>query len=133
MPRPRTILLWFAFLLGLCQTGTAQFYDRSWIIGAGEALVKLRFTGNSFDTSSYYFNAAIPINRASSNVSDTAGNVLFYSNGVTVANGLAQTMQNGDTLTDSLFYINFEGGFSEPQSNLILPRSGNTFYLFYYS
>ena len=128
----RAVLFIFSILFYM--SSTAQFYDRSWIVGAGQALVKLTFNGSSFDTASYYFNTnGIGINSASSDVSDTAGNILFYTNGAMVANGLTQIMENGDTLTDSLFYSMFASGFSEPQTDLILPRSDNTFYLFYYS
>lgn len=97
-------------------------------------MIKLTFNGNIYDTSSYCGNNPIvSMDGAACNVSDTAGNILFFSNGIQVGNSLAQVMENGDTLTDSLFYSMFAGGFTEPQTTLILPRSGNTFYLFYYS
>ena len=128
----RGLLLCFVFLL-LQSMGYGQAYDKGWIIGNG-TMIKLIVNPTTLDTASFYWGtAATHTSLASSNVSDSLGNILFYCNGVNVGNGIGQIMDNGDNLPDAMFYNAFVGGFTERQTNLILPKSGNTFYLFYYS
>jgi len=126
----QTVLL---ILLVLFYKGsTAQAYDRSWLIGT-ECMIKLTMNGINYDTSSFECGTARTLmDLPGSNISDTAGNILFFSVGSRVGNPLAQIMENGDTLVDSLFFATV---FDIPaaQATLILPRSNNTFYLFYYS
>jgi hypothetical protein len=111
----------------------AQPYDKAWIVGSN-TMVKLSFNANTIDTASFYWGAAyVTTNSSTSDVSDTNGNLLFYTNGSTVGNSLGQLMENGDSLVDPMFYTLYPGGVTEPQTNIIIPRSGNTFYLFYFS
>ena len=109
-----------------------QAYDKSWLIGT-DAILKLTFTSSIPDTITFLDSVGVNWSSAASNISDTSGNILFYCNGTEVGNIRAQIMDNGDTLTDLLFYNDYQAGFIEPQTNIILPKADNTFYLFYYS
>ena len=133
MLRTKTIALWFAFLFAFQKVSIGQFYDRTWVIGA-IPMVTLTFNSDTTVLGSFYGNT--PMNftdEASSNVSDTNGSLLFFCNGSVIADSTTNVMMGGDTLLDSLFFSIYAGGFVEPQTNIILPRSGNTFYVFYFS
>jgi hypothetical protein len=67
-------------------------------------------------------------------ICDKNGSLLFYSNGVYIANALNDTMQNGSGLNPCQFTTNHtEHGLTIPQANLILPVPGDStkFYLFH--
>ena len=133
MPKTKTILLWFFFFLALYQTSKGQFYDKTWIVGT-LPMVTLTFNTALPDIGTLRGNnAVIAIDVACSDVSDTNGNLLFYYNGSEVSDSTTNIMEGGDTLTDSLMYLDYQAGFIEPQTNIIIPRSGKTFYLFYFS
>ena len=67
-------------------------------------------------------------------ICDSAGNILFCSNGIYVANTLFDTMLNGSGLNPSDYTTAHElRGLHIPQANLILPIPGdpNKYYLFH--
>lgn len=68
-------------------------------------------------------NSAMMADEGCSSVTDTDGNLLFYSNGITVYNRNHQVMQNGDGLA---------GNISTVQSSLIVPWPGSDslYYIF---
>ena len=68
-------------------------------------------------------NSSMQANEGTSSICDALGNILFYSNGVTVFNRLHQVMVNGDNLM---------GNNSSVQSSVIIPVPGNDsiYYLF---
>ncbi len=69
-------------------------------------------------------------------ICDKQGNLLFYSNGVYIANALNDTMQNGDGLNPCQFTTNHSDyGLTIPQANLIIPAPGDSmkYYLFHES
>jgi gliding motility-associated-like protein len=61
-------------------------------------------------------NSAMTADEGCSSICDTLGNLLFYTNGVTVYNRNHQVMQNGDNLA---------GNLSAVQSGTIVPHPGN--------
>ena len=68
------------------------------------------------------------------NISDTSGNLLFYTNGVYIANSQNDTMVNGNDLNPSVYTNqNATRGLRVKQGNLILPMPGSTtlYYLFH--
>jgi hypothetical protein len=72
-----------------------------------------------------YTNAAI---------SNDTGQLLFYTNGVFVANAQDDTMMNGSGLNPSFYTTQFSNtGLRLPQANVIIPvpDSSNNFYLFH--
>ena len=72
--------------------------------------------------------------RTNASLCDTAGNLLFYTNGVFIANRNNDTMLNGSGLNPS-FYTNSlaEVGLSAYQSHVFLPgpNESNKYYLFH--
>lgn len=68
-------------------------------------------------------DGAMITDEGSSSVSDSAGKLLFYTNGITVFNRLHQVMLNGDEL---------KGNISSCQSAIIIPVPGNDsiYYIF---
>src|SRR5258705_6401883 len=63
-------------------------------------------------------NSAMTANEGCGSVCDVNGQLLFYSNGITIYNRNHQAMVNGDNLA---------GHLSSVQSCLIIPRPGNDF------
>lgn len=65
---------------------------------------------------------------------DSANGILFQCNGHLVANRLGQIIDNGDKLTDSIFYSGYYNrGNTITQSTVALPKKNNTYWIFYYS
>ncbi len=67
------------------------------------------------------------------NISDSSGNLLFYTNGVWIANANNDTMVNGDSLNPGFYTYLEPNGLRVKQGNLILPLPGDTsiYYLFH--
>ena len=83
MPRPRTILLWFAFLLLSYHPGIAQQYDKVWAMGTPVATTT--FNGNSVVLGQLQDTTTLSFETIGS-ICDSNGNFLFYSNGLAVYN-----------------------------------------------
>ena len=67
-------------------------------------------------------------------ICDKSGNLLFYSNGVYIANANNDTMLNGSGLNPAYFTTNYtEYGLTIPQANLIIPFPDDSmkYYLFH--
>ncbi len=85
------------------------------------------------------FPDTISVNRPMSfldcnaNISDSLGNLLFYTNGIYIANAANDTMMNGDSLNPSTYTFNATYGLRVKQGNLILPLPGDSskYYLFH--
>lgn len=116
--------LTICFFLSMCYTTFAQKQANIWYFG---------------DHAGLDFNGGAPVaitggqthlccginlhNEGSSVISDSAGNLLFYSNGEKIWNANHQIMPHGDSI---------KGNLSSTQSSLILPLPGSDhiFYLF---
>lgn len=78
----------------------------------------------------------INMNRTNANITDSNGNLLFYTNGVVIANANQDTMLNGSGLNPCAYTTNWSNeGLRITQANLILPDPGDTnnYYLFHES
>ena len=74
------------------------------------------------------------IDETNGEICDRNGNLLFYSNGVWIANNTNDTMENGSGLNPSSYTNqNANEGLYLPQANLIIPFSNdsNKYYLFH--
>ncbi len=78
-------------------------------------------------------NRIMDISDCNANISDSIGNLLFYTNGVFVANALGDTMLNGGGLNPSIYTTSAPYGLRIRQGNLILPLPSNQslYYLFH--
>jgi hypothetical protein len=95
---------------------------------------ELRYSNGAMDTSSVYRVMSFVNTNAS--ICDTAGNLLFYTNGIAIGNSNYDTLQNSvdfnpGTLTD----FNDPQGMTSCQGALILPDPGNSerYYVFHES
>jgi gliding motility-associated-like protein len=104
-------------LLFISFTGIAQKIDNNWFFGNYAAI---NFSNNEPQE---VVGSALATLEGSASISDENGNLLFYTNGVTVWNKHNQVMENGTGLN---------GHRSTTQSALILqnPKDRNIFYLF---
>jgi hypothetical protein len=112
----------FLVLLASPLIGTSQKQGNVWYFG--------RHAGLDFNTT-----IPTPLNNGktyspdgtsvegSTSISDSAGNLLFYSNGMKIWNKNHQIMPNGDSIL---------GNFSSTQSAVVVPKPGSSryFYLF---
>ncbi|MBS1656751.1 MAG: T9SS type A sorting domain-containing protein [Bacteroidetes bacterium] len=128
----RLILFTTAILFPLF--AICQKYDQTWAFGTYQN-VSLKFPGADYEKDSlhsdifYFFTSA--------SISDTAGNLLFYTNGRMVMNRNGDTMKNGDYLSPQLrafddWYYGFDIGFQNLQGTIALPKPGSDslYYLF---
>ena len=61
------------------------------------------------------------------NISDSSGNLLFYTNGIYIANAMNDTMVNGSGISPSVYTTQHLGiGLRVKQGNLILPLPGSS-------
>lgn len=111
--------------------------DSHWLFGYGTF-------GTTFGGSDLNFNSAPPIisyitqeistDFSSASICDTNGNLLFYTNGMYVADANHEIMPNGDSLNPGDLFNYFAGyGYRMIQGVLILPSPGsqNLFFIFH--
>ncbi len=79
-----------------------------------------------------YISRPMDLNRTHANISDTSGNMLFYTNGYYIADASNDTMQNGSNISPTSF-VNYPYALPVPQACLIIPKPGssNLYYLFH--
>lgn len=123
----------------------AQKYDYIWLTGYNNDLsqdgiegVKLDFNAEQLEVTSIDLGASLDISGAV--ISDTTGNLLFYTDGCRIINKDHQVIENGDGINpgevhnlkcdESQYGFGYTAG---RQSSLILPHSTNDslFYLFH--
>ncbi|MBL0103914.1 MAG: hypothetical protein IPP51_09245 [Bacteroidetes bacterium] len=125
------------FMLSIYFSSAGQGINNLWLMGYD--CCNPPFSGMNLDFSSGSL-VMTPIQRymnfncTNGEICDSHGNLLFYSNGIYIANSLDDTMQNGSGLNPGAFttYRN-EYGLSLPQANLIIPFPEDTskYYLFH--
>lgn len=132
-------VIYTIIIIGFWQICLGQANDNYWPLGyasySSQPLaggMKLTFPGNVaiLDTQSrpmwfVYTNAAI---------SNDTGQLLFYTNGVFIANALDDTMMNGSGLNPSFYTTQFYNtGLRLPQASVIIRKPGSTdsYYLFH--
>ncbi|MFM2337862.1 MAG: hypothetical protein RL115_1055, partial [Bacteroidota bacterium] len=100
---------------------TAQ-YNNVWYFGR-KAGLNFNAVSPSGTIPQALSNSEMIADEGSSSICDSAGKLLFYTNGVTVYNKNHQVMLNGDGLA---------GNLSAVQSGLIIPHPGNSnlYYIF---
>ncbi len=106
----------FCLLLSMANTLSTQNETTNWYFGNGE----LSFTASPPIAT---FNSSMLAPKGCASLSDSNGNLLFYTQGDTIWNSSHQVMSNGAGLNGNIFC---------PQSALIMkkPGSQNLFYVF---
>ncbi|MBK6732321.1 MAG: T9SS type A sorting domain-containing protein [Bacteroidetes bacterium] len=108
----------------LCSNAYPQGLDANWVFGDS---VGLKFED---DGSFNIFNSKMSAYEASASISDSMGNLLFYSNGEKVWNKNNEIMMNGENLEIGL---STSYGSSLTQGVIILPDfDGNKLYYIFY-
>lgn len=114
-----------------------QGFNNLWLFGND--------TSQNFPWGSYNINfqnnpftidtvpARITVQNTNANISDTNGELLFYTNGVCIADANGDTMQNGNNLNPSSYTSQYPKGLYINQAALILPLPGSAsiYYLFH--
>ncbi|MBE2209881.1 MAG: PKD domain-containing protein [Saprospiraceae bacterium] len=110
--------------------------DHIWLFGFGNSSLPPPGFGNTTVSFNYSPPLAIeddhPMNFEAANASmcNAEGELLFYSNGVYIANHLHQPMENGMGLSPTPFTAQWaNNGIIYPQAVLALPQTGNRYLL----
>ncbi len=99
-----------------------QSYDNNWVFGDSAGL---NFSGG-VPTS---FNTGITTFESCASISDTFGNLLFYTNGQNIWNKNNEVMPNGDSLNIGLVGYGYPSSITQGVTILPKPGSENLFYL----
>lgn len=126
------ITLWF-----LAIAAYSQKYDYVWLMGYGSNTSSSIFGGsvidfNTFLPDIYYDFREMNFSQVNASICDTTGNLLFYTNGIYIANVLGEPMVNGLGLNPgSHAQSNQDYGYILDQGAMVLPVPENTiqFYL----
>jgi len=110
----KTKLIIAVILMQYCCT-FSQSKNNNWIIGYTYSLnysfsyiAKMHFQNDTFTIAPQSNSYRVPCQVSQAVISDSAGNMLFYSNGVRVANRVGKIMQNGDSLSPCPFNLNYD-------------------------
>lgn len=132
-------LIWplvLAFFLTFTES-FSQGVDSKWLMGGGCCLpyfsgIDLDFTQDTMTMS--LVQRDMIVNASNGQICDQNGNLLFYTNGIYIANALNDTMQNGSGLNPGPFTTTRQpNGITIPQANLVIPFPGDStkYYLFH--
>ena len=108
----------------------SQGINNLWLLGydtiqnQSTPKVTIDFSGGSPSISST--NRPMEIFGTNALISNTNGNLLFYTNGVYLANANNDTMLNGQGLNPSAYTSNWASGLNIPQADLVIPFPGDT-------
>ncbi|QQR87370.1 MAG: hypothetical protein IPJ76_03860 [Flavobacteriales bacterium] len=112
-----------------CQHGLAQSgLNNLWLGGFGSSAGP-PFGGTNIDFFSgaadiTYINREMDFRRATANITDSSGQLLFVTNGYYIADASGDTMLNGTGINPSFYTQQFPDGLHLSQSHLILPKPG---------
>ena len=116
-----------------------QGVTNHWLMGYGCDSVTPRFGGgqinflNNYPDTSFHCRT-MNFSDCNANISDSSGNLLFYTNGIYIANALDDTMLNGDNINPGTYTSQQSFfGLRVRQGDLILPMpdSAGKYYLFH--
>lgn len=129
------------FLLIICRIAFAQKHDNNWILGYHgqnphplQNNMLINFNETSIEIIPLELDSGLYLNKTNASVSSSDGTLLFYTNGIYVANTEHKIIENGDSLNNfgvSNWYR--ETGLNTLQGALILPtpESDSLFYIFH--
>ncbi len=115
----------------------AQKHDNTWIWGSGFSTrpsILFDFSGGVMNMDT--IRPSLTMHRTNSSISDSNGNLLFYTNGLKIYNAQYQLMENGDSLNPGAaadLVISQGEGYLIPEGSVIIPHptQENKYYLFH--
>lgn len=124
-------------VLGFTGQGICQGLNNLWMFGyANYAGIPWGGTNIDFEDvppEPYYLYREMGFGRTAANITNSAGSLLFATNGYYISDANGDTLQNGTGLNPSSYTAQFPDGLHLPQADLILPKpdSANIYYLFH--
>lgn len=115
--------IFIIILVAICCRGFSQGYDNNWVFGDSAGLSFNTGEPVSFESSMLTFEAC-------ASISDSTGNLLFYTNGEKVWNKNHELMQNGDSLHLGGLTL-FGSNYTQGVIILPYPENENLYYIFY--
>jgi hypothetical protein len=117
----------------------AQRHDNIWVLGYYGQNPHPDLGGIFMDFSQdslmvYDVDTGMDFNFTDASICDAEGNLLFYTNGIYIADASHEVMENGDSINNAgITYLYTETGLTLPQGALILPALGNDslYYVFH--
>ncbi len=107
---------------------TAQKHDNNWLFGTDDnvGLILVNFDQEP-PSVSLIENPPLEFDLTNASISDSTGNLLFYTNGIVVVNAQHQVMENGDSLNPGVIADYwYNEGYIVQQGALILPAINNS-------
>ncbi len=86
----------------------AQKYDYNWVLGDPGGNIDILFTDTSANAISHHRNVTMETSQTT--ISDSSGNLLFFTNGAKVFNRHDSIMLNGDSINYGLAWSEYFGG-----------------------
>ncbi len=137
----KSLLLFFTLLPLFLPSQPSGLYklDYIWLLGYDSNLTDLTFGGSilDFNTSpphAYYKYLDMNIDVTNASMCDEEGNLLFYTNGIYIANREHEVMLNGDSLNPDPLTLDWrDDGYRLYQGvlTLPLPEDASLYYLFH--
>ncbi len=113
-------------------TCDAQRMDNLWLVGY-ENFAPIPWGGTNLDfnlgTPNIYYDSLriMQLNNTEALISDSVGNLLFYTNGIWIADASNDTMQNGNGLNPSSYTSSvYNTGIRVTGADMVLPDPGNS-------
>lgn len=131
----KIIICFIASLAGVFSQAFAQM-NNIWMLGynptlfPGYSIYSLDFKTSPITVTSFP-NAHFGFSDCNASICDSAGNLLFYTNGLSVLNSLNDTMVNGDNLSLGIDdYLDPQTGEQLPQAAIVIPDPSNLNYYY---
>jgi hypothetical protein len=128
--------LFFFFLFSFF-ISTGQGINNLWLMGYdSQSGIPYGGTDLNFSNSMLsinYHSRPMDFSTTSASICDTSGNLLFYTNGIYIANRFDSLMLNGDNINPGYWTSNAIIGLNYVQSHIIIPKPGSStnYYLFH--
>lgn len=125
--------------LTACLNLTAQRYDNIWVLGyygqnPHPILGGMIIDFNEIPPLISDFDTGMDFNFTNASISDAEGNLLFYTNGIYIADASHEVMENGDSINNMGISQQYSStGLPIPQGALILPfpENDSLYYVFH--
>jgi len=127
----KKIIILFFFISQICDC-LAQKHDNVWLFGYDNNPNDPNFGGTTIDfnfnpSDIYYEYREMNFGVTNVSICDTAGNLLFYTNGVYIANSIGEPMMNGTGLDYGTYpLVNSDWGVFTRQGVMVLPNPGSS-------